>query len=384
MLGKIVDILLFLYIALNVLAFEFPIVGIPARYVIFAALIIISLIAYPNAFFRKDFSSFILTVFVMYTFLFLYSVIVGNKIENIMIFIRPLLVLFTIPAFSSSMIRYGEEHYLKYFSYACVAMIIVFLYVFFRSLIDFGYAMSINEAEGLIFVNVHQILPRVVIKTFVFMIPFSAYVMNKLKGFWLHLFFLFILLTTLLSQTMGIVFTIVLLYLFILRERGFSKSIFVTIIIISAVYVLFDTLYFNEVFASKAGSSDLKGEQLSNIFKDLDCFTFFFGRGVGCEFVSFDSRQVTEQIIEIAAVQIFQMGGLIFSFFILYVYLIPALRGLKKDNSNLRSLSLYQIGIFVASMFNPYLWGGGTGLLFVSLILAASVKNNQNLKYISR
>lgn len=380
-ISRIVDILVIFFIFLNVLAFDFPIAGINLRYIIFALLLITVFLADPSSFFSKKNINLLSLVFILYGILFLYSLLYGNSIENIMLFIRPLLVLFTIPAFTYVFRKYGVPRYLNCFAMACVTLLIVFVYVFTRSLLDFSFAQGLNDEEGLIFVNIHQILPRVVIKTFVFVIPFSIYIMGKLKGIWLHVFFVFMILVCLLSQTLGIVITTIIIYFYTLKMRGKIKYLYLSLLMLIGVYFVFDSIFLEEMFASKEGSASIKSEQIRNLLKDLDFVSFFFGRGIGCVFSNFDSRFISEPIIEVVAVQIFQMGGVLFSFIILYVYLRPAFNTLWNNNIYIRIMSLCQIGIFIASMFNPYLWGGGTGLLFVAMIEACSSQANKVSNY---
>lgn len=369
MLTRIVDLLVILFICLNVIAFDFPVFNMPLRYIVFVLLLLIPCLADSK---KKSFQYFPLILFVIaiYPILFFYSLIRNNEFENILIFVRPLLVLFTIPAFQFVFKKYGVNRYLKVFSIACIVMIVIFLYVFTLSVMDFNIAKTLNDEEGLINVNIHQIVPRVVIKTFVYVIPFSAYIMNRITGWRLHVFFILMMLISLLSQTFGIVLTIIAIYFYILKTRGLKFNLFLSVCILLSIYLISNSLYLDEIISSKEGSAGIKVEQVRNLFKDMDIISFLFGRGIGCNFTNFDSRFISEPVIEVVAVQIFQMGGLLFSFLILYVYLFPAIKALKCTNSNIKVLALYQIGIFLASMFNPYLWGGGTGLLFVAMLEA--------------
>lgn len=383
MLARIVDLLIVLFICLNVIAFDFPVFNIPLRYIIFILILPISYVADSKNHFSFQYLRFIFFVITIYAMLFLYSVLRNNEFENILIFLRPLLVLFAIPAFQFVFKKYGINRYLKAFSIACIVMIVIFLCVFTLSVIDFNFANTLNDKEGLINVNIHQVLPRVVVKTFVFIIPFSAYIMNKIIGWRLHIFFILMMLISLLSQTFGIVLTIIAIYFYILKTRGLNFNLVLSICIILSIYLIFDSLYLDEMISSKEGSADIKVDQVRNMFKDMDIISFLFGRGIGCNFTNFDSRLISEPIIEVVSVQIFQMGGLLFSFLILYVYLFPAIKALKYKNSNIRFLALYQIGIFLASMFNPYLWGGGTGLLFVAMLEASSKSQMNNINNVA-
>jgi hypothetical protein len=205
---------------------------------------------------------------------------------------------------------------------------------------------------------------RVIIKTFSYLAPFSIYIMYRTKGIFYHAFFVIMMIVSILSQTYGIVLTIVIFYYYILYKRRQYMTIFATGAV--AVSIIISSMIFvSEVLDAKWASVDVKGQQLGNIFKDMNVFNILFGRGLGCPFRGFDSRGITDYVIEISAVQLFQMGGMLLSWPILYVYFRPIYNIFKTKDVTTILIGSCQLGLFITSLSNPYLWSGASFILII-------------------
>ena len=371
MFKSVIDILAIAFICLNVLAFEIPLFGIPLRFWVMIGLLGLTIIADRQSYFTPFFVRFILFAYGSWSILVIYSLLMGNELENVLACVRPLLMFMLIPSYKYAFSKYGEERYVKALSLACIVLIAIFFVVLARVLADPSLIPDYDEKEeGLIIISKSPLGARILIKTFVFLIPFAIYVMSKIKNAFFYLFFVLILAVLVLSQTLGFIIPIIFFYFYILLRR---KKIFAIAmsLFLSAAIVSSTAIYFSDALDTKEESADVKSMQVDNAFKDMNIVSLFFGRGIGCEFKKFDSRGITESTIEVAAIQMFQWGGFIFTVPILFVYILPGVIAMRKqEGSTLQILGLSQVGLFIASLSNPYLWGG-TGLLLNVLILAS-------------
>ena len=370
----LMDLLVISYVFLNVLPVSLP-SGLAVRYPILVGLVLSSIVFCPHYFFSARTQKYTVSAILIFFILTIYSLLYGNEMENIMLFVTPLITLFSIPAFRYCIEMYGIKRYLNVFSIACVIMIIVFGYINYHAMNgNLLFIGHLSDTLNFIRVGKSDYGGRVVISTFVYMIPFSIIWMNRLKGVPFLLFSVFMFIIAALSQTMGILIPIVLYFVFIQIKR---KEWGVTIVSLAACIYLYGIFsgFIQDFLYIKSGSIGAKSTQMDEFFKGFKDIEYLFGRGIGCLFHNFGGRDVHDPMIEVAIVQIVQMGGLLFSWLLVYVYLGPPLLTLKRNHDkkitdlNSHILCFSQLGYFVASLSNPYLWSAG-GLFFNVLIEA--------------
>ena len=361
------------FLVLCVFAFEFPVMGIPLRYFVIAGLFVLSLMVCPKEFNNPRFIRFMATIGVSYTILMAYSVIVKlNTPENFFFFVKPFLVFLVIPAFSYLFRVRGPERYLNAFTYAMCGLIVLFLYILVRTAIEPGYGLGLNDKSKLLIVVVYDFLPRIVFENFVFLVPMGIYLMAKSKGVKMHLCFFAMIFIALLSQTLGIVGALIVAYMVTLYRKKSWGTLIPLIIAFAVGYFVYTAYVADTIMATKGDSADYKADQVRNFDKDMGVLELAFGRGLGCEFKDFDQRHLTEPIIEVVIVQMFQSGGFFFIWLIIFPYLLPVIPYVisRKGDKITQVLSLSQACVFAASLANPYIWSGSVGLLFMMLFEA--------------
>jgi len=382
---KLLDYGAIAFIFFNVLAFDFPIAGIPVRYILLVCMFLVTLCVKFDKSTQTAICRFFVKVIIAYSILISYSLIKGNDFQNVKLFITPLFIFLMIPTYAYLIKRNGVERYLNTFVFSNACLIVFFIYLLYRTIQDPGWGMRFgdSDSQALVTVVVYDRLPRIIIKTFVFLVPAASYLLFKFDGVKMHLCFFVLLILSLISQTFGVTIGVIFVYLVVLlkkRKRKVLASYTVLAIIIGGLYfgVVADSLMEN-----KEGSVGEKQEQVMNLSKDMGALDYLFGRGLGVEFVNFDARKCKDTYLEVAAVQIFQSCGLFFSLLFFVAYLFPAITLLRKANNNTEyGLSYAQIGLIVSSLTNPYMWSGGVGLLFIVLIVAYLSVKKTSLKSI--
>lgn len=382
---KLLDYGAIAFIFFNVLAFDFPIAGMPVRYILLVCMFLVTLCVKLDKSTQTAVCRFFVKVIIAYSILISYSLIKGNDFQNVKLFITPLFIFLMIPTYAYLIKRNGVERYLNTFIFSNVCLIFFFIYLLFRTIQDPGWGMRFgdSDSQAMVTVVVYDRLPRIIIKTFVFLVPAASYLLFKFDGVKMHLCFFVLLILSLISQTFGVTIGVIFVYLVVLlkkRKRKVLASYTVLAIIIGGLYfgVVADSLMEN-----KEGSVGEKQEQVMNITRDMGALDYLFGRGLGVEFVNFDARKCKDTYLEVAAVQIFQSCGLLFSLLFFIAYLFPAITLLRKANNNTEyGLSYAQIGLIVSSLTNPYMWSGGVGLLFIVLIVAYLSVKKTSLKSI--
>lgn len=380
LLHKALDIASIFFIFCCVIAFKFPVFGIPARYLLLCLMMVITLIISPKAYNNPRVIKYLLLVIFGYLILTIYSLMRGNNFEDIAFYYSPILFFCSLPSFILLFKYNGIQRYLRVFEYSCFALIIIFLYILIRTFVEPGWGLQFQEETSFVLVTVYDFMPRVVLKTFVFLVPLTAYEMHRLSGVKFHLVFLLLLFVAIMSQTFGVVLAQLAIYFLFLLKKHKKKEI-ITICLVGMVVGGASYSYIDENFLiNKESSVDYKSDQLNNFSKDMNFLDLLLGRGIGCKFKCFDGRGLNESQIEVAAVQLFQSCGLLFSWVLLYVYLLPALSiGFSFRGGNVRQfLAWSQTGIFLASMSNPYIWSGGVGLLFIVFTISYNSITNQN------
>lgn len=347
--------------------------GVPFRYYVITIILLLSIIVCKKEFLNPRFLGFVAIIIVAYSILMFYSVILrGNALSNFLFFLKPLLIFVITPAYSFLFKKYGIKKYLNWFVYSTIGIILLFIYILIRTIIDPSFGIGLNESSNLIGVAVYDFLPRIVLDTFVFIIPMAVYLMEKSKGTRIHLFFLVMLLTALLSMTFGLVLVIIIMYLVILYKKYSLKAIIPFVIVGCLGYFTYVGFIQDTIIETKGDSASFKEAQVENINKNMGAIELLFGRGLGCVFKDYDGRNENEPIIEVAGVQIYQSGGLLFMWLILFPYILPVIPFALSSRSDINEqmLSLSQIGIFLASFANPYIWSGSVGLLFMLLFVS--------------
>lgn len=376
----LLDKLAILFLVLCVFAFEFPVMGIPFRYFVITALFLLSLSVCKNEFHNQRTIIFWFTVLGFYCILMAYSLVFKlNEPANFFFFVKPFMVFLVIPAYSFLYRRYGLNRYMKAFTYAMVGLIALFLYLLIRTSMDPGYGLGLNEKSKLLVISVYDFLPRVMFENFVFILPLTSYLMSKTEGVKMHLCFLLMMVIALLSMTLGLVLSLIVVYLITLYRKGSWKAV-ISIAIAGCVgfYIYINSPFIQSVLETKGDSADYKTAQLHNINKDMEDIDFAFGRGLGCVFKDFDGRHIVEPVIEIAGIQMYQSGGLFFIWLIIFPYIIPVIPCVlsRKVDKNSQMLALSQASVFAASFANPYIWSGSVGLLFMMLFVSYESSKN--------
>lgn len=368
------DKLAITFLVLCVFAFEFSFIGIPLRYYIVTSLFVLSLSVCKKEFSNRRTLRFWFFVSGAYCILMAYSVIVKmNEPSNFFFFIKPFMVFLVVPAYSLLFRRFGVERYMNTFAYAMLGLIILYLYLLVRTAMDPGYGLALNDRSKLLVIAVYDFMPRVVFENFVFIVPLASYLMSKTKGVKMHICFALMMVIALLSMTLGLVLALVVVYLVALYwKRSWRSIIPLALVGCLCVYIYINSPFIQSVLDTKGDSADYKTAQLHNVNKDMEGLDFAFGRGLGCEFKDFDSRRITEPVIEIAGIQMYQSGGFFFIWLIIFPYLIPVIPYVlsRKVDKNSQVLALSQTSVFVASMANPYIWSGSVGLLFMMLFIS--------------
>lgn len=382
---KLLDYGAIAFIFFNVLAFDFPIAGIPVRYILLVCMFLVTLCVKLDKSTQRAIYIFFVKVIIAYSILISYSLIKGNDFQNVKLFITPLFIFLMIPTYAYLIKKNGVERYLNTFIFSNVCLIFFFIYLLFRTIQDPGWGMRFgdSDSQALVTVVIYDRLPRIIIKTFVFLVPAASYLLFKLDGVKMHLCFFVLLILSLLSQTFGVTIGVLFVYLVVLLKKRKRKVIIFYTVLAFIIGGLYFGVVADSLMENKEGSVGEKQEQVMNITKDMGALDYLFGRGLGVEFVNFDARKCKDTYLEVAAVQIFQSCGLLFSLLFFIAYLFPAITLLRKANNNTEyGLSCAQIGLIVSSLTNPYMWSGGVGLLFIVLIVAYLSVKKTSLKSI--
>lgn len=384
LLEKAIDKLLITFIFLNVFAFDFNFGGIPLRYIILCILFFLTFIVSPQEILSKHIISFYFVLLLLYSVLIFYSLICGNDIQNIISIVRPLSIFILIPTVSFMFRKNGHKRYINAFVVSVIILVFLFVYLFILSFVEPSKALDFSSKQDLIMILLYDFIPRVFIKTFVFIIPVALYFFLKYDGLKLFVSFIAVLSLSFLSQTFGIVFVVLILYTLVLYKKKKYGIVLFNIMFGLAVYCFMFLPISGSFLDVKEGSFSYKEQQISNIAKDMDGVKILTGRGIGAVFDELDGRKLKkERTIEVFTVQVFQYGGLLFSWLILYPYFFPILPFLGSGVNDPRFfLSYSQLGIIIASLSNPYLWGGGMGFFFIVITVAYKASNHRLINYV--
>jgi hypothetical protein len=176
--------------------------------------------------------------------------------------------------------------------------------------------------------------------------------------------------------TFGYFFGVIIVLILYLAYEGYTYNLIILslIILFCVTTILIDLeSYFSP---SKLYSINTKISQLVNGFTHDNAISFLFGDGIGAPIIGLDERNLKNDfVIEVSPVLIYKVGGVFGSLMIIFIYsnhaIIGYLKSLKSKNKEIAFLAISQIGMLFASVSNPYIWNGGTGILFVSMLIAA-------------
>lgn len=323
-------------------------------------------------FINKRIIIFVFSLLGAYSVLFIYSVLKGNQTEDILFFFKPLLIFLLLPSLLYLFRNYSPLRYLKSFVISVFLLILLFSIVLAIAYFIPELAFTLNNSQELITVLFYPLLPRVIIKTFVFLVPAFIYVCYYCDGRRKYILMFFCFVAAVISQTYAIVFAVILFVLFhlILHKKYISVFFILSFLIGSYLFSMGSDVFNN----SKQKSVDIKRQQVDNILKDMDVSELFLGKGIGAYMVNMDERRVSEIVIEVAPVMLFRIGGILLSVNILLAYFFPLLIGgylaIVKHDRLLTVLVLSQLSVLICSLSNPYIWSGGMGLFFITIIVA--------------
>jgi len=378
-LNFILKLLLIFFFILNVFLLNVTILGVNIRYVVFFVLCFISIVLHPRGRFLpiKTYKE-IAIIFIMATILLFYSIaIMGNKFENALTLTIPYLTLLSIPLFRIMFRRYSIKAIIKIFVYITCLLSLYFVVIILVFLLDPSLAFSLIKSDSLVMFTVRDNIPRIFFKTSVFYIPVFTYCLIYIQGSFKKIILsLLCLFQILFFQTFGLFFGVFAVFLLYLLYSKKYKILIVSSILI-VLSISFIAVNSNTIFSeAKQYSIKTKLSQLAKGFETPDIHSFLLGDGIGAPIAGLDERSLKKDfIVEVAPVMLYQMGGVIGAFLLIYIYSWTAIKGglksIKSNNKDIAFLSFSQIGMLFASISNPFIWSGGIGILFVSMNIAA-------------
>jgi len=380
---SILKILLILFLTMNVLLIDIKVLGINLRYAVFFSACFISIFFFSKGKFldQKTVRSLV-AIIICAILLFSYSVLLrGNNYQNALWFILPYSTFLSIPLFRALFRYYSVKRCIDFFIYTTcllsVYYVILLLLFFFQPTIAF----RIVEVHSLAMLVVDNDVPRVFFKTSTFFIPVFVYCLLYIESACLKFFCSIIVIIQIACfLTFGLffgVFVVVFLYL-IYKKKYLLLLVILCLVCFSALAIVNDLENFFS--ASKLYSIGTKVDQISKGFDTDSVISFLFGDGIGAPIIGLDERNLTDNfIIEVAPVMIYKVGGVFGAIMIVYIYSWYAVKGFFRSlifkDRDIAFFALSQIGMLFASISNPLIWSGGTGILFISMLIVAYNQN---------
>ena len=376
---QILKVLLVLFLFLNVTLINVEIFGINIRYLVFISACFIAILVHSKGkHVDKKIMRSLALISLFAILLFFYSVLFrGNKIENALWFIKPYFTLLSIPLFSILFRYYSVRKIIDYFIYTTLILSVYYILLIALLYYSPGIAFKVIDLHGLTSLTVINELPRLFLKTSVFFIPVFAYSLLYSKTTFQRLLYsLLVLLQITCFLTFGYFFGVIIVLILYFAYKGYTYNvIIVSLIILFCITTILIDLesYFSP---SKLYSINTKISQLINGFTHDNVISFLFGDGIGAPIIGLDERNLKNDfVIEVSPVLIYKVGGVFGSLMIIFIYsshaIIGYLKSLNSKNKEIAFLAISQIGMLFASVSNPYIWNGGTGILFVSMLIAA-------------
>lgn len=360
---------------LNVLVIDVKILGINIRYLIFAILVLIPFTL--NKFlFRSDLELGKKIMLIAILLILYSSIFWSNDFSNISWFILPYFTFLLIPVFNVLYANYGPKKVLKVFVFAVYVLSAYFILLGISLLFFPSFAFGLAQSHDMVNIGIMENgLPRIFFKSCIFFIPVIVYQIIYSRNYFfktvtISLFLIQIFLFFTYGLFIG-VFTVVVLCLIYKRRKILALALICCTSILVVYSLGSRDLYLSK---SKLYSFDAKISQLTNGFKFESWETFLFGHGIGAKIPDLDQRKLKDDfVIEVAPVMLYYVGGILFSALILFIYFWYALRGLVRSyryfDDDLAFLSISHVGIVFASFSNPFVWSGGVGILFISMIV---------------
>jgi hypothetical protein len=372
---KILDKVFILFLVLNTLYLDFFFLNLNIRYGVLCVAVLLSL---PYLRLRKPIVYFLFFAFLFAAFLTLYSIFRGNEFSNIMVFVTPYFFLLGIFPLSVLIERYSLRRYLNVVFVSIGFLILAFFILNVLFFLDPVWLYGISETKSKVFMltfneNNAIPLPRIFLSNFVLILPFSFRLFLGTKKLSLKIIALiFLLILIVISQTYGFLFGLAVgLVIYFCNQYGPARTLFFTFFISLVITPFFISQSQKvEIEELKANSISVKKEQFVNFDKDMGVYDIFFGRGIGVTFKNFDARRNVDTMLEVSIIQAFQMGGIFGGVLIMFVYVFHIIAygyrmSIKRLSKTGLLLFVSQASIFTASLANPYMWSGGTGLLFI-------------------
>lgn len=289
--------------------------------------------------------------------LFLYSYVIrNNEFDDIIVFMRPVMVLFLVRWLSRD---FRLDMFLALTSICFFIYSILFLIV--SLLPEAGWVLA-ELFESLDF-EIRNGVPRLLWKLVILIHIIQCYILFKsnvseLVRVMLYCFSLGIVY---ISGSYGL-FLGSIFIAFLAWRRSVQAWIFSGVILIC----LGLTIPVDKLIERKAYSFKVKLEQVEAL-ASVNMEDIILGKGMGSRFRSFDSRKSDDLFLEVSPIMLIINYGILGGIGISFIYLLLPLV-LAFNHKELRWLLAAQFAIVLSSFTNPYIWSGFVGLLVPLLI----------------
>lgn len=306
-----------------------------------------------------------------------FSLVVGNDVEDIARFSSPLLFLLAGPILFGIRGRYKLERYLKHvlasvmiismitLALACITVFYLNEMALFLRAMDSNFNIIWFPASGV----------RISVQTAPFMLAgiyIAYYYYAKTEENRYLIACMIIALAIYFTKTVGIWLALLIGFpiLVITLKKIRLSSVAAALCVLTAVCVM----VLPEIASSwgdKEGSYDVKRQQVVNGVRAFQDY-LWLGRGLGFKFTEIDDRNASQSVIEVLPILFLVDGGILgFSIYI-FIYFAPVLLALSSRNkpSSVYVITIAHFSIIAAGFTNPYFISGGTGFFFIVLMLA--------------
>jgi len=383
---KIINILFILFIYTNLLTSKLKLFSVPVS----KALFILCMMAYVvylvhnRGFISRRIVFYMFTSFLCILTLSTISLVMGNELGNVSVFIVPILFLFLLPILLVLINKYGCDKYLRHIQYATLILSSMLIAMYILSeILGMRYLMYaiagrwdnitiMGSGDGL----------RVFAKTAIF-IPAGLLItfmrIRKGNGIMQYVYFALMCIAMYITKTIGIwiacMFSMILFYFMVNRLR--LKTIVIGMATVLVVVMVAISVHGRimtgdmPMLKSKDESIAAKQQQVS---KAMDMFVEkpVFGYGIGYKYRSMDYRETEDVYLEVFYAMILSsagiFGALLYSFiFLYYPFRYAVLRCYRPDTAVIFASFM---AVLIASLSNPYIWSGGVGLFFPCMLAA--------------
>jgi hypothetical protein len=325
---------------------------------------------------------FILFIFASIMSLAQISLLKGNEISNILIFITPLFFFLYIFILNSLNKMYSIEKYLKHIAYSGVILSLIIVgIVVITNIFNFkAIALLLIGENGQPYSNIAVSFPqnilRVNARTGVFLsvsLCISLYFYKSSRDKLFVFFALLILIATYFTRSIGIwagVTLVVVMSFF--KKRQYAKNTFVLLAFFVGTIVLLNTVIAQmREDENKDLSFRVKQQQ---VISGIDLFLNkpILGQGLGYIFKDMDERSdYSEPIIENTPVLILATGGILGFFIYAFIFLCPVILYFLQQRKQefQKTLIISHLSVILAGFSNPYMLAGGMGFFLIVLYL---------------